>query len=155
MSTNPKKKRSPFAQPINPEVAAGKKRNKRTSYEPAFSAGGSWRNLVGADPASERYSREKGTWNDIEGLVETDPSHRIFEDPAANNDLRVIRRVLMASLSREGQRIDQTVKFENILLATISKMNTVIRRYEGRIDPQLSEEVKAILTQAESDASEV
>lgn len=155
MSTNPKKNRSPFAQPINPEAAAGKKRNKRTSDEPAFSAGGSWRNLVGADPASERYSREKGTWNDLEGLVEADPSHRIFDDPAANNDLRIIRRALMASLSREGHRIDQTVKFENILLATISKMNTVIRRYEGVIDLQLLEEMKAIMAQAESEASEV
>jgi hypothetical protein len=154
MSKEPKKNRSPFSLPINPEAAAGGGRNKRTSDAPVFSQGGSWRHLVEANPAAERYGRENGSASDLEGLMD-DPTHRIFDDPTANTDIRLMRKALMASLGREGDRINHTVQFENILLSTLSKIGTVLRRYEGVIDTQVVEELKAIVAQAEQSASEV
>jgi len=154
MSKEPKKKRSPFSLPINPEAAAGGGRSKRTSDTPLFSQGGAWRNLVEANPAAERYGRENGSSSDLEGLMD-DPTHRIFDDPAANTDIKVLRKALMASLGREGDRINHTVQFENILLTTLSKVRTILKRYEGAIDTRVMDEMRSVVSQAEKSASEV
>jgi hypothetical protein len=84
-----------------------------------------------------------------------DPTHRIFDDPAANTDIKVLRKALMASLGREGDRINHTVQFENILLATLSKVRTVIKRYDGVIDTRAVDELYSVICQAEKEASEV
>ena len=154
MPKEPKKNRTPFSMPINPEAAAGRGRNKRTSDAPVFSQGGSWRHLVEANPAAERYGRENGGASNLEGLAD-DPTHRIFDDPTANTDIRLMRRALMASLGREGDRINHTFQFENILLSTLLKVGIVLKRYGGVVDTQMAEELKAIVAQAEQSASEV
>jgi len=84
-----------------------------------------------------------------------DPTHRIFDDPAANTDIKVLRKALMASLGREGDRINHTVQFENILLTTLSKVRTVIKRYDGVIDTRAVDELYSVISQAEKEASEV
>ena len=61
----------------------------------------------------------------------------------------------MASLGREGDRINHTFQFENILLSTLLKVGIVLKRYGGVVDTQMAEELKAIVAQAEQSASEV
>ena len=92
--------------------------------------------------------------SNLEGLAD-DPTHRIFDDPTANTDIRLMRRALMASLGREGDRINHTSQFENILLSTLLKVGIVLKRYGGVVDTQMAEELKAIVAQAEQSASEV
>lgn len=154
MSTKEKKKNS-FSLPINPQK---KVRNKRTSAEPNFSAGGRWKGLLGADPAS--LQRRESSLAEIVPDGDSDGDEvvddvQITVEQAAERNVDCLRKMLINSHIREGDRILHAAKFESILFDSFSKIRTVMREYGDTVGTAGIHKICQIMDDAERDASEV
>lgn len=151
------KKKAPGLTTVSATPVSSQPRGKRTADEPNFSAGGLWRGLLGSDPRSGEWIRERCQIPDLRGLqpATEDVPHHIITEHLLEGDPHHLRMMLIASLTREGERIEHTSRLDEILSNLISMIRTELQRTKALAGTSTLRNIHQILDRAEMRAGEV
>ena len=113
--------------------------------------------MLGPDPRSREWIKEGYQRLDLRGLqpADEDVPHHIITEHLLEEDPHHLRMMLIASLTREGERIGHISRFDEILSNLISVIRTELKSTKALAGTATLRNIHDFLDRAEAWAGEV